>query len=171
MTRARIPAAPPATTEKGRTVEDQIRRSRGHISPLYGILLNSPPIAGGWEALLTAIRQQAALAPHLRELVILRIAILNDAPYEFQQHIAPAQAAGLSDGKIDAVRGDDRAGFDPIEALVLDYTDAITRQIHVPDVLFERVREAFDATGIVELTATIAAYNMVSRFLGALDVA
>ena len=40
----------------------------------------------------------------------------------------------------------------------------------VPDAVFEAVRGHFDETGLVELTATIAAYNMVSRFLEALQV-
>lgn len=46
----------------------------------------------------------------------------------------------------------------------------MTRDIEVPDALFERVREHFDAAKLVELVATIAAYNMVSRFLVALRI-
>jgi alkylhydroperoxidase family enzyme len=46
----------------------------------------------------------------------------------------------------------------------------MTRDIHVPDDVFAAVRDAFDARGVVELTATIAAYNMVSRFLEALRI-
>jgi alkylhydroperoxidase family enzyme len=133
-------------------------------------LLNSLPVASGWEALLTAIRQQTTLLPSLRELVILRIAVLNDAPYEFSQHVTAALAAGLDEARIEAVRGNDRACFVGIERIVLDYTDSMTRNIHVSDALFDRVKGAFDTTGTVELTATIAAYNMVSRLLGALDV-
>ena len=64
----------------------------------------------------------------------------------------------------------DRFGFDEIERLVLDYTDAITRDVHVSAPLFEKIRISFDPIGRVELTATIAAYNMVSRFIVALNV-
>lgn len=54
---------------------------------------------------------------------------------------------------------------------VLLYTDAMTRNITVPDPLFERLKtEGFTDREIVELTATIAGYNCVSRFLVALDV-
>ncbi len=58
----------------------------------------------------------------------------------------------------------------PLDRLVLELTDAMTRDIEVPDALFERVREHFDAEKLVELVATIAAYNMVSRFLVALRI-
>ena len=60
--------------------------------------------------------------------------------------------------------------FTPLERLVLELTDAMTRDIVVPDALMDRLREHFDAKGIVEVVATVAAYNMVSRLLVALNV-
>lgn len=53
---------------------------------------------------------------------------------------------------------------------VLAYTDAMTLDIQVPDDVFNRLKQHFDDKEIVEMTATIAAYNCVSRFLVALDV-
>lgn len=47
----------------------------------------------------------------------------------------------------------------------------MTRDIKVPQSLFDEVKAAgFSEQEIVELTATVASYNMVSRFLVALDV-
>ena len=46
----------------------------------------------------------------------------------------------------------------------------MTRDIEVPDGLMERLRARFDARGVVEVVATVAAYNMVSRFLVALRI-
>jgi alkylhydroperoxidase family enzyme len=46
----------------------------------------------------------------------------------------------------------------------------MTREIRVPDDVFRGVREHFNDREIVELTATIAAYNLVSRFLEALQI-
>lgn len=53
---------------------------------------------------------------------------------------------------------------------MLRYADAMTREIAVSDELFGEVRRWFDEKEVVELTATVACYNMVSRFLVALDV-
>ena len=44
----------------------------------------------------------------------------------------------------------------------------MTRDIHVPDAMFEALRPHFNVCEIVELTATIGGYNLVSRFLEAL---
>jgi len=46
----------------------------------------------------------------------------------------------------------------------------MTRDIDVPDALFERVNRHFKDQALVDLTATVAAYNMVSRFLVALRI-
>jgi AhpD family alkylhydroperoxidase len=166
----RIDHASPATTGEGRAIENRIRAARGEISPLYRVLLNSLPVADGWEYFLTAVRQKLSLSPRLRELVILRIAILNRAPYEFDAHVAYAKKAGLSEAEIQALRESKDEIFDEHDRLVLAYTDAMTRDVQVPDALFERVKAAFDPAKRVELTTTIAAYNMVSRFLVALNV-
>jgi alkylhydroperoxidase family enzyme len=56
------------------------------------------------------------------------------------------------------------------ERAVLAYADAMTRSVQVPDAVFQAVRPYFQDRELVELTATIAAYNMVSRFLEALQV-
>ena len=57
-----------------------------------------------------------------------------------------------------------------IERAVLAYTDAMTLQVQVPDHVFAAVSALHTAPEIVEITATIAAYNMVSRFLEALQI-
>jgi alkylhydroperoxidase family enzyme len=46
----------------------------------------------------------------------------------------------------------------------------MTREVQVPAALFAQVRKRFSETEIVELTAAIAAYNMVARLLVALEV-
>lgn len=55
-------------------------------------------------------------------------------------------------------------------AAVLSYTDAMTLDVRVPDEVFAKLKEYFNEQEVVEITATIAAYNCVSRFLVALDV-
>jgi len=52
----------------------------------------------------------------------------------------------------------------------LAYADAMTRDITVPDAVYDALGEFYDDRQIVELTATAAVYNMVSRFLVALEV-
>lgn len=171
MSTMRIAPVEPGSRPELAEMERQILKERGRISTLYKVLLNSAPLVQGWEAMFTAIRNRASLPARPRELAILRIAVLNGAPYEFDAHVPHAQKAGVPDDAIVALRtGTASVVFTPLDRLVLELTDAMTRDIEVPDALFERVRAHFDAEKLVELVATIAAYNMVSRFLVALRI-
>jgi 4-carboxymuconolactone decarboxylase len=150
--------------------EAQIIASRGKVTTLYQLLLHNPEIARGWECLLTAIRRKSSLSPFLREMVILRIAVLNDAMYEFEAHTPFALEAGLTPVQLAALKAPRPQGFTETEQQVLDYCDAMTREVNVSDGIFKPISARFDETVIMELTVTIAAYNMVSRFLEAMHV-
>src|SRR5262245_11330013 len=134
------------------------------------MLLQSPPVAEGWLTFLTAIRQKSGLAARVRELVIMRVAVLNAAEYEFQAHLPFARKEGATEAQVAALRTGDTALFDERERAALAYADAMTRAIRVPDDVFAVVRRHFDDREIVELTATVGAYNLVSRFLEALQI-
>jgi 4-carboxymuconolactone decarboxylase len=169
----RLPLVTPGTRPELAAQEAQIMAERGRISPLYGVLLNSPPIAHGWEQMLSAVRNRNSISADLRELVILRVAVLNRAPYEFDAHVPHALAAGLSADAVEASRSVPlavNAPFTQAQFVALRLTDAMTRDIVVPDALYAEVRQHFDVQGQLDLVATVAAYNMVSRLLVALQI-
>jgi alkylhydroperoxidase family enzyme len=166
---ARISYPNPGDPEIAPLVE-RIKSERGKLLNLYGMLLHSPPLAEGWLAFLTAIRQKCSLSGRIRELVIMRVAVINDADYEFRAHTPFALKEGISQLQIDALREGKFDVFDALERSVLAYCDSMTREVHVPDAVFEAVRMHFNERELVELSATIAAYNLVSRFLEALQI-
>lgn len=153
-------------------VADLIRARRsGELHPLDELLLLSPPVAEGWNALLGAIRGKTQLDPRLRELAILRIAVLNHAGYEWQAHEPVARRCGLSEATVAAVRhGPEHPDLGPAERAVLAYTDAMTREVTVDREVYGAVERLLPPREVAELTATVAAYNMVSRFLVALEI-
>ena len=170
----RITPVTPGTRPELAAIEANISAERGRVSLLYQVLLNSPPLAQGWEQLLTAVRNRSSLPADLREMVILRVAVLNRAPYEFEAHVPHALKAGMSQEKIDALH--DMAAtaqvelFSEQECAVLALTDAMTRDIDVPDAVFESAKLCFNDQQMTDLVATVAAYNMVSRFLTAFKI-
>jgi 4-carboxymuconolactone decarboxylase len=170
MKKPRVPAVTPGTKPELSALEARIKGARGRISPLYSVLLNSPEVASGWEQLFTAIRQKTSVPPALRELVILRVAVLNGADYEFEAHVPHALAAGMTQETIDGLRRGEIEKLSSLERLVLQYTDSITQDLAVPEALYPQLDKAFDVKTLVELTATIAGYNMVSRFLIAMRI-
>jgi AhpD family alkylhydroperoxidase len=167
----RIKPITPGTRPELAAIEAGITAERGRVSLLYQLLLNSPAIAQGWEQLLTVVRNRSSLSADIREMVILRIAVINRAPYEFEAHVSHADKAGVSAEKIQALREIALSElFTGLERDVLILTDTMTLKVDVPDDLFETVKRGFSDQGMIDLTVTIAAYNMVSRFLSAMKV-
>jgi 4-carboxymuconolactone decarboxylase len=170
----RITPVTPGTRPELAAIEAGIAAERGRVSLLYQVLLNSPPLAQGWEQLLTAVRNRSSVPALLREMVILRVAVLNRAPYEFEAHVPHALAAGMPPEKIEALRdpeaGSQAAMFSPLERHVIALTDAMTQDIEVPDSVFDPLKPFFNEQQRVDLVATVASYNMVSRFLVALRI-
>ncbi|RBY74905.1 carboxymuconolactone decarboxylase family protein [Geodermatophilus sp. TF02-6] len=168
MTRPRLPEA----AAEGPTADLLAVRRGGRLSVLDRLLLHSPPVAQGWNALLGALRTGTTLPADLRELVVLRVAVLNGAAFEWVAHEPIGRRAGLGDEHLAALRRPDAAGpvWTPVQAAVLAFTDASTRDVAVPDAVFTAVREHLDDRQVLELTALVAGYAMVSRLLVALRV-
>lgn len=174
---ARLPYADLAQLDDpaARALVERIVAERGSVLHLYQMLLHSPPLAEGWLAYLTAVRQRLALPGALRELIIMRVAHLNGAPYEAAQHAPIALREGLTQAQLDALAvvdapGDDAGVFDGPQRALIALTDAMTRRIHFDAAIVQRVRERLGERQTVEAVATCAAYNMVSRFLEALRI-
>ncbi|KAL4922748.1 AhpD-like protein [Aspergillus aurantiobrunneus] len=170
------PTSTPSEAETLRRV--QARRAPNGLLPLDLALLHSFPVAEGWNSFIGTIRQRTSLTTVIRELVICRVAVLNRALFEWEQHSPLLTAGGLNDAALHVV-GDPGADIaakvregvlSPPEGAVLRYTDAITKTVTVPDEVFQAVKERFNDREVVEITTTAAAYNCVSRFLVALDV-
>jgi alkylhydroperoxidase family enzyme len=120
---------------------------------------------------LTPIRHDCALPGGLRELIIMPVMGLNGAPYDAQQYAYSAQG-GRYPVQLDALgHWETSDEFDAVQRAVLGLTYVMTRDIHVPDEIFAAVAAGLgDPRLVVEAVATIAACNMVSRFLEALQI-
>lgn len=121
------------------------------------------------------IRGRTSLDDDIREIAMCRPALINRAWIEWIAH-APIllQSEGFTEAKLAVVKQlypQDKGSLSDRQWVVLKYADAITRDVTVPQALFDEVKGAgFNEQEIVELTATIASYNFVTRFLVALDI-
>ena len=168
----RIAPIAPGTRPELAEQEARIVAQRGRVSLLYQVLVNRPPMAHGWEQMLTAVRNQSTLPADLRELVIIRVAVLNGASFEYEAHVPIALKAGATQEKVEAIGDPARIGpgLSEMEHTLIELTDAMTRRVEVPAALYERVRAFLDERQVVDAMVTIGAYNMVSRFLVALEI-
>ncbi|KAK4179336.1 AhpD-like protein [Triangularia setosa] len=171
---------PTATPEEAEIVQRiQTRRHPRPLQPLDLTLLHSPPVADGWNSFLGAVRTKTTIAQDLREIAISRVAVVNRAWYEWAHHAPLAEQGGVSKEGMNAIKTEQPlvlgetqkpAELTDKQWAVVCYTDEMTRNVQVRDGTFAKMREVFSNKEVVEITATIACYNCVSRFLVALDV-
>lgn len=151
-------------------------RRGGKLLNLDRQLLYSPPFAQGWSAMLAAVRTELSLPGVLREIAICAVATINQASYEFDHHAPLIVAEGGSQAQVDALRDVDAALeradlFDATELAVIRLTREMTRSVEVSDATFDDARVRLGSERhTIELVGVIATYNMVSRFLVALEV-
>jgi alkylhydroperoxidase family enzyme len=144
----------------------------GRLINIYRLMLHSPALANAWFDLNQAVRYGTEIDGQSRELAVIRVAVVNDVEYVQRAH-GPAYALreGLTPEQVAAVADWRSANlFSEKQRALLAYTDAMTREIAVPDAVFAEVREHFTERQTVELTMLIGAYNLLTRFLQALRV-
>ena len=147
-------------------------RRDGKVINVYRALLHSPALAESWFEHINRVRWGTEIDGRLREIVIIRLAVLVESAYVLRQHV-PRLAAGegMTEAECEALRdwrGSDL--FDERERAALAYVDAMTLAIAVPDDVFAPMRAHFSDRRIVELTVMIGAYIAHSRVLQALEV-
>lgn len=170
---ARVPLLDVEDSPALKDLTDRIRAARrGRVINVYRLLLHSPPLAETWFEHNNAVRWRTGIDGRLREMVIIRIGHLTRARYVIGQHVPKlAEAEGLSRAECDALADWQGAHlFDERDRAVLAYTDAMTRDIEVPDGVFEPLRGYFNDRELVELTVLIGTYAMHVRVFEALKL-
>jgi alkylhydroperoxidase family enzyme len=154
------------------TLQTLKRWRGGELAEIDRLTLHSEPVALGWIQMFGGLASGCSIGIRIREIALLRVGILTRARYVSYQHRKIALAkAGMTLAEIDAIANwREAVQFTEKERTVLAYTDAMTERIQVPDAVFAALRTNFSDSELVELTANIAGYNMVCRFMEALEL-
>jgi 4-carboxymuconolactone decarboxylase len=165
------PVAENASPEIAELVK-KIRGARGgQLHIFYQALLHSPGLASAWFEFNNAVRFQTKLGDRVRELVIMRVAALTGCDDVWSVHEAQyAAKAGVTPGEVAALRGENLSAFDARERALLAYVDAMTRDVAVPDAVFDALTRHFGTREAAEVTVLVGAYNMQTRVLRALGI-
>jgi alkylhydroperoxidase family enzyme len=172
----RIPVVADADLGPAQVVAAIRQRRGGKLLNLDRMLLNSHAYAVGWNGFLGAVRNKLSLEARLRELAICTVAVLTRADYEYGQHAPEFLATGGCQAQLDALQDIDSAivnqtMFSDAERATIALAKEMTLQVQVSEACFSALRKVLpDPQQQVELVGVIAAYNMVARFLEALQV-
>lgn len=140
------------------------------VGPLRAVIHN-PDLAARWSALGEKLRFDTSLPKRLSELAILVTARRWTSQIEWWAHANAARAAGLPDPIIEAIRLAAPPLLDqPDDMLVYAYARVLQMTGQVPLALHRAAVERFGTAGVVELTALVGYYTMVSMTLNAHEI-
>jgi alkylhydroperoxidase family enzyme len=141
---------------------------------LFKCMVHSPNAARAFQGLGGFIRHQSRLDPRLREIAILAVGWLTQAPYEWSHHVKIGQQFGVTEqdihGVIAACDGADGGRLEPVARLVVEAAREMTNALAVSDATFEKLKDAFDPECLTDLVITLAFYNAVVRYLGSMRI-
>lgn len=132
----------------------------------FNAWLRSPVLGDRLQSVGEYLRFKTTVPRHLNEFAILITAVEWRSGYEWFAHYPLAIAAGLED----AVASDLKQGRRPAtmtadESLVYDFAIQMHRQHQVADDVFQGAVKRFGEQGVMDLTALLGYYDLVSMTL------
>jgi alkylhydroperoxidase family enzyme len=129
----------------------------------------NPEMFRGFASLSGRVHSASHLAGRTRELVLLRVAGLLGAAYEWQQHAAIAERSGITATELTALEGGDLDAFDGADRAAVVFAEAVEER-KVDDAAWAAARQHFSDVELVDMTLLAGFYGLASRFVLALDV-
>ncbi|MGO9354837.1 MAG: carboxymuconolactone decarboxylase family protein [Mycobacterium sp.] len=148
---------------------------RGELN-VFRLLARAPAVFVGWTQMVDEMLDSPTFTLRMRELIILRVAHLQDAPYEFSQHMDLARSAGLTERQIEAIlgAGDNGdlggAGFSRTERVVLDAVTELCTTRHLGEDSVAAVQAALGDEAVTELLMIVSCYYGLALVLNAVEL-
>ena len=118
--------------------------------------------------------EKAGIDRTLYELVKIRASQINGCAYCIDMHTKDARARGETEQRIYALNAWRETPFyTDRERAALEWTEAVTliSETHVPDDVFERVRQQFEEQDLITLTFAVIVINSWNRLASTFRVA
>jgi 4-carboxymuconolactone decarboxylase len=163
---------PPATADHQPEEIRQWMARRGNLN-VFRLLANAPHVFFGWTQMVDELFDSPTFNLRLKEVIILRVAHLQESRYELAQHNGIARSAGLTEQQIDAIldRDDiDAAGFSRTERTALDVVTELCSTHRLTDDSFAAAHAVLGDEALTELLMIISCYYGLALVLNATDL-
>jgi 4-carboxymuconolactone decarboxylase len=142
----------------------------GSVVNIFRMLMQHPKLARSWSRFAGYILGQQTLPAREREILILRIGWLNQAQYEWEQHVRIGEGAGLTVDEIDRITKGPKAGWNRDDAALIQAADDLFENSVVSDETWKTLSERYNTEQMMDAVFTIGQYNLVSWALNSFGV-
>jgi alkylhydroperoxidase family enzyme len=128
-----------------------------------GTMARYPALARAFHTFNGHVLFATTLSVRQRELLVLRVAAVRQATYEWRQHVVQARDAGMTDDEIARVAdGPDAAGWSPLEAAMLRAVDELLADALISDGTWAALAGELDERQLMDLIFTVGAYDLLA---------
>jgi alkylhydroperoxidase family enzyme len=136
-----------------------------------GLLAHHPALTTAYHHFNGHVLFASTLSPRQRELLVLRVAVLRDATYEWGQHAVLAGDAGISDAEVERIKvGSEAEGWSPLEAALLTAADELVRAARIGDATWLALAGELDTQQLMDVVFTVGAYDLLAMAFRTFDV-
>ena len=152
-------------------VVDGVLKVFGRVRGPFSMLLHSPKLAERVLPLVTFLRDDSIVESKLRSVAALTAARERDVAYVWAAQVAAARRNGVREEFIDLIRAKGDPGKLPAEERdIVTYTRQLMRTNRVDQATFDALKNRYNAQWLVELTATVNFFGLVSGIANAFEV-
>lgn len=138
---------------------------------VLGTLAHHPALTRAFNTFNGHVQFATTLSPRQRELLVLRVAHLRRAVYEWAQHVVLAGDAGISVDEIGRVaEGPTAPGWSPLERAMLAAVDELVEAATVSDATWVALAAELDEQQLMDLVFTVGAYELLAMAFNAFGV-
>jgi alkylhydroperoxidase family enzyme len=138
---------------------------------VLGTFAHHPALTRAYHTFNGHVQFGTSLSARQRELLVLRLAHVRGAAYEWDQHVVQGRDAGLSDSEIRRVRlGVDAPGWDPLEAAMLAAVDELVADAAISHDTWALLAADLDTEQLMDLVFTVGAYEALAMAIGSFGV-
>ena len=138
---------------------------------ILGLFARHPALARAYNTFNGHVLFASTLDPRERELLVLRVASVRQAEYEWAQHVVQGADAGLSVTEIERVAKGPRAdGWSPIDAALLSAVDELLLDAMVSDDTWSTLAAELDEQQLMDVVFTVGAYDLLAMAFRTFDV-
>lgn len=113
----------------------------------------------------------STISPRQRELLVLRVAALRDAPYEWAQHVILATDAGITDEEIERVLlGPGAEGWSALEGALVAAADELVADARIGDATWAVLAAELDQQQLLDVVFTVGAYEVLAMAFRSFDL-
>ncbi|NUU22046.1 MAG: carboxymuconolactone decarboxylase family protein [Streptomycetaceae bacterium] len=136
-----------------------------------GTFAHHPDLARAFFTFNGHILMGTTLTERQRELLVLRVATLRDAAYEWAQHVFMGRDAGLTDDEIARIAtGPDAPGWSPLEAALLRAADELVGDGAISEETWRVLAAELDTRQLLDVIFTAGAYETLAWLMRSFDL-